>query len=167
MDRIERIIAKLNLKPHPEGGYFRETYRDSLKIDKANLGPEYSGNRNCSTCIYFLLTSNAFSAFHKIRQDEIWHFYQGSPIRLHLISPQGEYSNILIGSDLDQGQIPQFVVPKEYWFSGSTINDNDYSLVGCTVSPGFDFDDFELGQRIELISSFPQHREIIEKFTRN
>jgi len=167
MDRIERIIDKLNLMPHPEGGYFRETYRDALKLDKDSLGPEYTGDRNCATCIYFLLTSDSFSAFHKIRQDEIWHFYQGAPIRLHLISPQGEYSNVLIGSDMDQGQMPQFVVPKGFWFAGATVNDNDYSLLGCTVSPGFDFDDFELGRREELISSFPQHRELIVEFTRN
>jgi len=167
MDQSKKIIQVLNLKQHPEGGYFRETYRSDLQIDQGNLGENFSGKRNCSTCIYFLLTSNMFSAFHRIKQDEVWHFYQGSPIRLHTISPNGEYCTFIIGNNLDEGQVPQLVIPREHWFAAETINQNDYSLVGCTVSPGFDFDDFELGNRKGLISLFPQHRQIINEFTRD
>ena len=166
MDAIESIIQKLNLAPHPEGGYYRETYRSTLEIDPAGLEKRYSGKRNCSTCIYFLLTSDSFSSFHRIKQDEIWHFYKGNPILLHLISPSGDYSNVTIGNNLEAGHLPQFVVPGGYWFAASTIGKNGYSLVGCTVSPGFDFDDFELGGRKELISKFPQHHDIIKMFTR-
>ncbi len=166
MDTIESIIQELNLVPHPEGGYYRETYRGTLEIDPASLGAKYKGPRNCSTCIYFLLTSDSFSSFHRIKQDEIWHFYKGSPILLHLISPSGDYSNVTIGNNFEEGQLPQFVVPGGHWFAGASMGNNSYSLVGCAVSPGFDFDDFQLGGRKELISKFPQHQKLITAFTR-
>ena len=166
MEEIQKIIQKLKLKPHPEGGYYKETYRGALQISQEDLGGEYSGKRNCSTCIYFLLPSYSFSSFHRIRQDEIWHFYQGSPVILHLISPEGIYSTITVGNNLENMQLPQFVVRGGYWFAAATSSDNGYSLVGCTVSPGFDFNDFELGEKAELITKFPQHTGIIEQFTR-
>jgi predicted cupin superfamily sugar epimerase len=112
------------------------------------------------------LTSDAFSAFHRIRQDEIWHFYDGSPIALHTIKQDGVYTKTIIGRDFDLGQVPQFVVPGGSWFAAMVINPDDYSLIGCTVSPGFDFRDFELPSRNDLISKFPQHKEIISKLTR-
>ncbi|WP_282163271.1 cupin domain-containing protein [Ulvibacterium marinum] len=166
MKDIEEIIQNLKLKPHPEGGYFRETYRSAGTIDQKSLGNAYSGLRNQATCIYFLLTSKAFSAFHKIRQDEIWHFYKGSPIELHMISPNGDYSKVRIGNSFNKGEVPQFVVPGGYWFAAETLSKGAYSLVGCTVSPGFDFKDFVLGNRQKLLSKFPQHSEIISRFTR-
>ncbi|HMB63863.1 MAG TPA: cupin domain-containing protein [Eudoraea sp.] len=166
MNDIEEIIRDLNLEPHPEGGYFRETYRSMGEISSEHLGPDFSGNRNFSTCIFFLLTTEMFSAFHRIRQDEIWHFYKGRPIRLHMITAEGEYSNVLVGNQLDKGEMPQFTVPGRVWFSAETIGENGYSLAGCTVSPGFDFNDFEMADQEELLSRFPQHREVITKFTR-
>ncbi|MGB5819204.1 MAG: cupin domain-containing protein [Saonia sp.] len=165
MDTVEEIIRSLNLEPHPEGGYFRETYRSTGEISPNGLGQNYAGKRNYSTCIYFLLTSSTFSAFHKITQDEIWHFYMGSPVRIHMISDSGVYSDVIVGNDLEKKQLPQFVVPGGYWFAGEVINDNDYSLVGCTVSPGFDFKDFVLPKRKELMAKFPQHQRIVSKFT--
>jgi uncharacterized protein len=165
MKPLDKIIQQLNLKPHPEGGYYRETYRSSGEISKDCLGSAFSGKRNFSTCIYFLLTSDTFSAFHRIKQDEIWHFYDGSPVELHLITTGGEYSKTIIGRNIEEGQIPQFIVPAETWFAASVINKNDFSLVGCTVSPGFDFHDFELPSRNNLTSLFPQHTEIITKLT--
>jgi len=167
MEEADKIISKLKLQPHPEGGYFRETYRSTGEIKKENLDHRFTGNRNFSTCIYFLLTSETFSAFHKIHQDEIWHFYDGSPIRLHMITPPCEYSQIIIGRDIDQGQVPQFVVPGESWFAAEVVNKNDFTLVGCTVAPGFDFSDFELANSCELIKMFPQYKEEIIKLTRN
>lgn len=166
MKRIDKIIADLKLEPHPEGGYFRETYRSKEIIAQDSLGVSYIGEHNFSTCIYFLLKSDAFSAFHRIHQDEIWHFYDGSPIRLHIISPIGDYSFVLIGRDFEQGQVPQFVVPGGCWFSANVINEDDYSLVGCTVSPGFDFGDFELAKRADLVRMFPMHGKIITQLTR-
>lgn len=166
MNSIEEIINSLNLKPHPEGGYFRETYRSDHLINEDSLTSRYNGKRNYSTCIYFLLTSDTFSAFHRIQQDEIWHFYSGSPIRLHTISEIGTHSEFIIGNDFAKGQVPQLVVPGGYWFGAEVINPNDYSLVGCSVSPGFDFADFELPTRQELISLFPENEKIITRLTK-
>jgi len=153
MDKIEKIIKVLDLQPHPEGGFFRETYRSQGVINEDSLSVDYSGSRNNSTCIYFLLTSDSFSAFHRIKQDEIWHFYDGSPLTLYLISPEGDYSTVVVGRELDEGHVPQYVVPGGYWF-GATV-EKEYSLVGCTVSPGFDFLDFELADRNELVLAYP------------
>ena len=165
MNQVKNIIQKVQLKPHPEGGYFKETYRSEGKINQNNLGSAYVGKRDYSTCIYFLLTSGNFSAFHKIKQDEIWHFYKGSPIKLHIISELGEYSNVVIGNDLNNEQTPQFVVSGGNWFAAEVVKNNDFSLVGCTVSPGFDFTDFELGSRKKLIFMFSQHQQIIYRLT--
>lgn len=165
MNSIKNIINKLKLEPHPEGGYFKETYRSFGEINEENLEAGYEGKRNYSTCIYFLLTSDNFSALHRIKQDEIWHFYDGSPILLHMISELGIHSEHVIGSDFNKGETPQFIVPGGYWFAAEVINKNDYSLVGCTVSPGFSFKDFELKTRKELISLFPDKEEIISKLT--
>ncbi len=163
---MEEIISHLNLKPHPEGGYFRETYRSDNYINEDSLTSNYEGKRNYSTCIYFLLTSNIFSAFHRIQQDEIWHFYSGSPIRLHTISETGIHSEFIIGNDFAKEQVPQLVVTGGFWFGAEVINPNDYSLVGCTVAPGFDFADFELPTRQKLISLFPENEKIITRLTK-
>ncbi len=166
MKRLDKIILNLKLKPHPEGGFYRETYRSYGEIKQDSLDTKFKGKRNYSTCIYFLLTSEVFSAFHRINQDEIWHFYDGSPINLHIITPEGEYSKTVIGRDIDHEQVPQFIVPGGCWFAATVINKNDYSLVGCTVSPGFDFLDFELPSRNDLIIKFPQHKKIITELTK-
>lgn len=165
MNQIEEIIKELDLKPHPEGGYFKETYRSKGEINVDSLDSDYGGRRNYSTCIYFLLTSETFSAFHKIRQDEIWHFYDGSPIQLHTISETGNHAEFVIGRDFAHGQVPQLVVPGNHWFAAKVINGNEYSLVGCTVSPGFDYNDFDLPRREELIAKFPEHQRIITELT--
>ncbi|MEX0287731.1 MAG: cupin domain-containing protein [Flavobacteriaceae bacterium] len=166
MEAHERIIEQLQLEAHPEGGFFKETYRSSFLISYEDVDDKGVVHRNCATCIYFLLTSTTFSAFHKIGQDEIWHFYKGSPIVLHMISPAGAHSEVIIGNDLEVGQFPQYVVPKEHWFAAKTLGKEGYSLVGCTVAPGFDFKDFELAERDKMISQFPDHKDLIEAFTR-
>ncbi len=165
--RAEQIIRKLDLKPHPEGGFFRETYRSIGKIRPDSLDLIYTGERNHSTCIYFLLTSASFSALHRIHQDEIWHFYDGSPIHLHTLSPEGYYTKTVIGRDIDKGELPQVVVPGGTWFGATVVNEEEYSLVGCTVAPGFDFRDFEPGERTDLAGKFPEHQEIIKRLTRD
>ncbi len=166
MDNIKNIVESLKLQPHPEGGYFREVYRSEGRINEETLGNDFSGERNYATSIYFLLTSESFSAFHRIKQDEIWHFYKGTAIRLHIISDDGNYSNTIIGNDLEKGQNPQFVVRAKDWFAAEVIDADSYALVGCTVAPGFDFNDFEMPERASLISRFPEHEEIITAFTR-
>ena len=165
MESIKNTVKLLDLKPHPEGGYFKETYRSAGEIQSESLDPSYKGNRSYSTCIYFLLTSDNFSAFHRIKQDEIWHFYEGSPIRLHMISETGVHSEHIIGKDLTKGERPQFVVPGGCWFASEVVNDHSYSLTGCTVSPGFSFEDFELKSRKELTDLFPHLKSIIAKLT--
>lgn len=162
---LEDIIRTLQLKPHPEGGYFRETYRSTGEILPDSLKEPFSGKRNYSTCIYYLLTSEVFSAFHRILQDETWHFYDGSPLCLHMISIHGNYEEVLIGRDIKSGQVPQFTIPGGTWFAANVINPDEFSLVGCTVAPGFDFADFEMGKREEMLKKFLQHQAVIMQFT--
>lgn len=163
----KKLISQFNLQKHPEGGYFKETYRSEGVIPEAVFPDTFEGSRNYCTGIYFLLTSDTFSAFHKIRQDEMWHFYQGSPLTIHMISPEGNYSKQVVGLDFENGELPQFTVPKEYWFAAEVNEPDNYSFVGCTVSPGFDFRDFELAERNPLSSRFPQYKEIISRLTRD
>ncbi|NQX78325.1 cupin domain-containing protein [Gilvibacter sp.] len=163
---LEQLITKFDLKPHPEGGYYKETYRSSGTIAEANLPAAYDGERNYATSIYFLLMADNFSSFHRINQDEIWHFYDGSPLLLHIITPEGVYSEHLIGIDLSRGEVPQYVVPGGCWFAAEVIEPSGFSFIGCTVSPGFSFADFQLGKRSELINDFPKHADVIERLTR-
>lgn len=165
MKNVENIVKELNLLPHPEGGFYKETYRSTGNIPQSALN-EFSGDRSYCTGIYFLLTSNNFSAFHRIKQDEMWHYYDGSPLYVHIIDKQGIYTRHEVGKDFSKGQKPQLVVPAGAWFASSVKETNTYSLVGCTVAPGFDFEDFELAIREKLISEFPEHKNIITSLTR-
>jgi predicted cupin superfamily sugar epimerase len=165
-ETAQNWIDRLHLQPHPEGGYFRETYRAPLTLPRSAL-PGHGGDRAASTAIYFLLAGDQFSAFHRIRSDELWHFYAGSTLIVHVITPDGEYRQIRLGSSADQGEHFQAVVPAGCWFGSSLLDPNKYALVGCTVAPGFDFADFEMAKRDELIAHYPQHRAIIERLTRN
>ncbi|GAB5400028.1 MAG: cupin domain-containing protein [Aureisphaera sp.] len=166
MNSTQTIIDTLQLQPHPEGGYFKETYRNPNTIPVSELGNEYSGERNYATSIYFLLTQGNFSAFHKIVQDEQWHFYDGATLWLHIISPEGDYQKICIGKDLVKGEVPQYTVPGGYWFGAEVSEGGAFSLVGCTVAPGFDFSDFQMPSQKVLLNTFPEHKEIIQKLTR-
>lgn len=166
MSLLNELIQKLDLQPHPEGGYYKETYRSKELIAKDCLPNIFDKDKHYCTCIYYLLESNDFSAFHKVNQDEIWHFYQGEGIELTMISETGELTFVQIGNDISNGQVPQFVVPKHYWFAAKVLKPNSFALAGCTVSPGFDFKDFTLATQKNLVEKFPQHRAIIETLTR-
>ena len=168
-NRIAFLKEALQLQTHPEGGYFKEVYRSEGELSDSSLPNDYSGARNYSTSIYFLLTSESFSSFHKINQDETWHFYEGSTIELHTISPDGEHKKIKIGTHLEKGEVYQFTVPGNHWFAARIIQEDSYALVGCTVAPGFDFDDFKLGDQDKLVGLFPQHEVAIRctYFNRN
>ncbi|GAB3653052.1 cupin domain-containing protein [Echinicola sediminis] len=161
-----QIIEKLGLQAHPEGGHYREVYRSEGKISQESLPQQIEGERNYVTSIYFMLTSDTFSAFHRIKQDEIWHFYQGASIKLHTLSPTGIHKEYLIGHDILNGQKPQLVVPAGHWFAAEVMGKDSFALVGCTVAPGFDFSDFELAEREQLIQQFPAHDQLISAFTR-
>lgn len=155
------IINHLDLKAHPEGGYYKETYRSKGAIQL----PDYKGERNFATGIYYLVVANVISAFHKIKQDEMWHYYAGSSLELHIISDDGIYKKVLIGNQFDKGEVPQYVVSGGDYFAARVVTDGDFSLVGCTVAPGFNFIDFVMPSREELIGLFPQHQGIISQLT--
>ncbi|WP_027882186.1 cupin domain-containing protein [Meiothermus rufus] len=157
---------QLSLEPHPEGGFYRQTYIAQESIPQACLPSRYRGQRAFSTAIYFLLEYPDFSAFHRLKSDEIWHFYAGQPLHLWQISPQGQLKHLRLGPDPSQGQVFQAVVPAGHWFAASLEAPGSYALVGCTVAPGFDFADLELASRTALAEQFPQHRALIEKLTR-
>ncbi len=161
------LIDKLGLQPHPEGGFFRETYRSDEMIKAQELLPKFTGSRNYSTAIYFLLTTDTFSAFHRIVQDEIWHFYQGEPLIIHEIGPDGDYSRARLGSSSENGEVFQHVVKGGNYFAVEVASSLGFSLAGCTVAPGFDFADFEMPDRKTLAARFPQHSELIKQLTRN
>ena len=158
-------IDQLEMEAHPEGGYFKEVYRSGEILPEDGLPERYSSTRNISTSIYFLLKSDQVSNFHRIASDETWHFYAGSPLTIHLLEPEQGYKKLLVGPDYDQGYRFQQTVPREVWF-GATVDATDsFTLVGCTVAPGFDFEDFELARREELLREFPGQSEIITKLT--
>jgi len=158
-------IEKLQLEAHPEGGYFRQTYRSDVMIAREALPAGFAGARAASTAIYFLLEGKNFSAFHRLRSDEVWHFYAGDPLVVHVISPEGSYSSILLGCELEAGQVLQAVVLAGCWFASHVADWSSFAVVGCTVAPGFDFEDFKLGEREELVARYPQHRVLIEGLT--
>jgi predicted cupin superfamily sugar epimerase len=157
---IQKLVEQLNLQPHPEGGYYRETYRDTRSF------PSERGQRNISTAIYFLLAKNDISHLHRLTADETWHFYSGSPLILVEITPQGNVYKTVIGNNFDRGEMPQKVVLAGNWFGAYLPEGSDYTLVGCTVAPGFDFKDFEMAKREDLLKQFPNAKEEILKLTK-
>ena len=159
-------IRKLRLEPHPEGGYFRQTYVSDVMIARQALPKGFAAARAASTAIYFLLDGRNFSALHRLRSDEMWHFYAGSPLAVHVIAPDGKYSEIMLGCDLEEGQVPQAVVKAGCWFGSHVADWKSWALAGCTVAPGFDFDDFEMASREVLTRQYPQHGKLIGQLTR-
>lgn len=166
MSAKETLIQKLDLQPHPEGGYFKETYRSPDLISTKGLPDRFPGARTASTGIYFLLENGNFSAFHKIKSDEMWHFYEGDMIEIFTIKPNGVLEKIKLGRNIENGETFQALIPAECWFASRVNKKGSYGLVGCTVAPGFDFMDFELANRQELAGEFPEHAEIISELTR-
>jgi uncharacterized protein len=158
-------VEKLQMQSHPEGGFFAETYRSTEIISKNSLPKRFSGDRNYSTGIYFLLESHHFSAFHRIQSDEMWHFYAGETLNVYYIDDEGLMQIIRLGNNPENGEVFQAVVPAGVWFGSKPVNENSYSLVGCTVAPGFDFHDFEMANRDTLLAEYPQHEAIVKMLT--
>ncbi len=154
-ERIKELIEKLALLPHPEGGYYKETYRSMETMD---------GEQSLMTSILFLLTSENSSNFHRIQSDEHWYFHEGSPLTVHVIGEIGHEQKQL-GLDLSAGQSPYHLVKKQEIFGSEVQEPNSYSLVSCAVAPGFMFRDFKLFSRQELLDQYPQHEEIICRLT--
>lgn len=164
-DQAEKLIEALGLIAHPEGGFFRETYRADLALAGPALAPAFPGQRAASTAIYYLLAAGDRSRFHRIRSDEVWHFYLGDPLQVIELTESGTVQVTTLGIDIAAGQVPQHVVPAGRWFGSCPAPASQYGLVGCTVAPGFDFADFEMATRDQLITGWPLARDWIERLT--
>jgi len=161
----EYWIEHLNLEPHPEGGFYREIYRSGEKIPRNVLPDRYSGDRTFGTSIYYLLRSEDISHFHRLKSDEIWHFYAGSRLDMHLIESNGHHRQFFLGENPELDEQHQAIIPNSTWFGSRVDQPDSYTLVSCTMAPGFEFADFDLRDREKLLREFPEHREIIERLT--
>jgi uncharacterized protein len=162
----KQLITQFNLIAHPEGGYYKETYRAAEIITQDALPARFSGNRSFSTAIYFLLEKGDFSAFHRIKSDECWHFYTGNTLNIYVLHLNGKLEIIHLGNDLAKGDRFQYVVPAGCWFASEPAEGSMFSFVGCTVAPGFNFADFEMAKAPNLALTYPQHATLIKKLCR-
>lgn len=159
-------IDKLDLVRHPEGGYYVRTYFAREWIEKDHLPQRFSGSRPFSTAIYYLLPGDEFSAFHRLHSDEMWHFYTGSPLTLYILETDGRLLEKTLGSDMERGESFQVLIEAGCWFAATVDDVATYTLVGCTVAPGFAYEDYELAHRDALMTQYPQHSELIRRLTR-
>jgi len=159
---VQRIIDLLGLSSHPEGGFYRETFRSDTMLTLAPV----TRQRSASAAIYFLLPAGEFSAFHVLHvADEIWHHYSGDPIEIHTIAPGGDHRVEILGDDIVEGERPQIIVPART-LQAAVTRGTDFAVCGCTTTPGFDFADFEMPTCEELLRRFPRHEDIIRRLTR-
>lgn len=156
-------IDLLELVPHPEGGFYRETYRASLEV----APPSHPGPRAASTAIYYLLRQGDVSTFHRLLSDELWHHYAGGSLTVHTLSETDGYEAFQVGPDPSAGHRLQAMVPGDVWFGATVDEGSPYVLAGCTVAPGFDFADFEMARREELLRRFRARRELVQRLTRS
>lgn len=171
MERFDanELIRRLDLQPHPEGGYYRETYRASTMtsaVEREGRPEQFAKPRSVATAIYFLLPAGEKSTWHRIDADEMWHFYAGGPLLVAELHEQGRVRETVLGGDLSAGQTFQHVVPAGCWFASRPLAKQGYALVGCTVAPGFEFDHFELADTQVLLNGWPHARELIESMAR-
>lgn len=164
-EKAKYYIQKLQLKKHPEGGYFREIYRaaEMFYVDK----PGKNQKRNVSTSIYFLLEGTQVSKFHRLKSDELWHFYDGNAVKIYVLNENGNLIKIVLGNKVDKGAVFQAVIPKNSWFAAELVNKRSFALIGCTVAPGFDFMDFELADRNNLKNNYPEHKDLISRLSKS
>lgn len=160
------LINKYEMLAHPEGGWYKETYRSEEQINTNALPERFTGNRCFSTAIYFLMEKGNFSAFHRIKGDECWHFYAGQTLLIYVIDNSGNLEIVKLGNNIEMGEQFQYVVPANCWFASRPADESDFSFVGCTVAPGFDFADFELAYEDTLSLQYPQHKSIIKSLCR-
>ena len=165
MHSSQYFIDTLNMEPHPEGGFYKSSFDSCENISSNDLKTSFEGERILWTSIYFLLRDGEISSFHRLKSDEMWYYHAGSPLTIYMISPEGELTTKQLGLNIKNGETPQFLVPKNYIF-GSAMNNSGYSLVGCMVSPGFDFKDFEILKRDVLLNKYSQHKDTIIKLTK-
>ena len=163
MNDANYYVTKLGMEPHPEGGFYKRTFESKEQTSDQELSVEFEGKRKLYTSIFFLLGSKDISHLHRLKSDELWYYHAGSPLTIHVIDEKGDYKEHKLGINLDEGEIPQVLVTKNSIFGSSVSDEDTFSLVGCMVSPGFEFQDFELFTQEELLSKYPQHREVIMK----
>ncbi|MGK2864942.1 MAG: cupin domain-containing protein [Chitinophagaceae bacterium] len=161
-----QLITQFQLQSHPEGGYYAQTYCSAEKIAADALPARFAGTRYFSTAIYFLLEGKQFSAFHRIKSDELWHFYSGWPLHIYVLHTNGGGEVLKLGNDTANGYSFQQLVKAGSWFASKPVNDNSFSFVGCTVSPGFDFEDFELADKKEMLRKYPGYSDWINQLCR-
>ena len=162
----EQLIEFFKMEPLPgEGGYYVETYRASEKIPAESLDKRYGGERNHSTAILYLLTADTCSRLHRVKSDEVFHFYFGGAVTMLQLSSNGRGKVLTLGCDISGGQVVQAVVPRGVW-QGCFLNPGgEFALMGCSVSPGFEFEDFETGDRKELLADHSKYQDLICKLT--
>lgn len=164
MYTADYFIKNLNMIAHPEGGFYKEIYASEENITSKELKIDFEDTRILWTSIYFLLRDGEVSNFHRLKSDEMWYYHSGSPLTIYMISPNGELVTEQLGLDIENGEKPQVLVPKDYIF-GSAMNNTGYALVGCMVAPGFEFRDFELFTRKDLLQRYPDYEQTIYKLT--
>ena len=162
---VDQLIRALDLKPHPEGGYYRETYRCEELISQPCLPARFKGDRHYGTAIYYMLKAGDVSRLHRIASDEVWHFYLGGPMTVVELKPDGSSDQVVLGTDVIGRQRLQHVVKAGSWFGAYPNPGTDYALVGCTVAPGFDFVDLEIARRKELLAKYPREEDTIRQLT--
>ncbi|MBU2649536.1 MAG: cupin domain-containing protein [Bacteroidetes bacterium] len=167
MKQAEDLIRLLNLQPHPEGGFYREIHRSDDDLPEESLPERYTGKRSLITSIYYLLKGNDFSAFHRLRSDELWHFHAGEVLEVFILGNDGTLNIRMLGPDPGSGHQFQVMIPRGHWFAARLKDSGSFCLTGCTVAPGFDFSDFELAERSQLLQIFPEHKEYIIQLTRD
>jgi hypothetical protein len=155
---VDELVRALGLAPHPEGGFYKEMYRAALRVETPR------GTRSAGTAIYYLLPRGAFAAWHRVTSDEVWHFYDGHPLALQLVGDDGRLETVVLGRDVARGERPQVVVPAGVL--QAAVPRGEYSLVGCTVSPGFDFADWEMPSAESLVARYPEHAERMRQLAR-
>ena len=165
MYTADYFVENLNMTAHPEGGFYKQIYVSDENIPISERISELTENRKLWTSIYFLLRDGEVSNFHRLKSDEMWYYHSGSPLTIYMINLEGELIIEQLGLNIEKGEKPQVLVPKNYIF-GSAMNNKGYALVGCMVSPGFEFKDFELFERIYLLEKYPQYEELILKLTK-
>lgn len=161
-------IEQLALQPHPEGGFFRETYRSVHMVPSQALPDRYAGARSLATTIFYLLRGEEVSRLHRLRTDENWYYHAGNPLKLHQFNSDGSYRHTCLGLDPGAGAEPQRVMPAGCWFGAevATCSEGGYTLVSCSLAPGFEFADFELGDPEELLAAWPEYAALIRKLSR-
>ena len=159
-------IEKLNLAEHPEGGWFAPVFRASEQVGREGLPNRFTGDRAIVSSIYYMLEKGRFSAFHRLKSVEIWSFFEGGPLAIYVLDPLGGLIEKKLGRNFDKGEFFQVAVEAGNWFAAEQRGPGEFTLVGCTVAPGFDYEDMEIAGRAKLLARYPQHQEIIERLTR-